>query len=206
MPQQGTIIEAAFGKQPLQHYGMAEAIANISQCEAGSLHVDEDFAAVEFLQSGVGGPWRIVGTNFSNLATPLLRYEVGDHAELSNRVCPCGRPGRIVASLDGRKDDYVISRNGAKIGRLAHLFEALVNVREAQIRQSYPGEIKVLVVKTPAYGDRDEDSLRRELAYRLGADMKVVVSYVEKLERTTRGKLRFVVSEIPAGTNPVLPL
>ncbi|MEP9373751.1 hypothetical protein [Mesorhizobium sp. KR1-2] len=201
MPHQTAIMERAFGKRPIQHYGMAEAIANISQCEAGSLHVDEDFAAVEFLESEVDGPWRIVGTNFSNQATPLLRYEVGDHAELSNQVCLCGRPGRIVASIDGRKDDYLITRNGAKIGRLAHLFGALVNVREAQIRQSCPGEIEVFVVKSTAYDDRDEDSLRRELAHRLGADMNVIVSYVEKLERTKHGKLRFVVSEIPAGAN-----
>lgn len=201
MPHQAAVIEAAFGCKPLQHYGMAEAVANISQCEAGALHVDEDFAAVELLRTEPDGPCRIVGTNFSNPATPLLRYEVGDHAEPSDHICPCGRPGRIVMSLDGRREDYIVTASGARLGRLDHIFKDLVNIREAQIRQSRPGEIGVLIVKAPAYDDRDEAELRREIASRLGADMGVTVSYVEKLERTRTGKLRFVVSDLPAGAN-----
>src|SRR5690606_31414959 len=118
-------------------------------------------AATEFLRSKEGDPWRIVGTNFSNLATPLLRYEVGDHVEFSDATCSCGRSGRIVASLDGRQDDYVVTRSGARVGRLAHLFDALINAREAQIRQFHPGEIVVSVVKASAYGSRDEAELRR---------------------------------------------
>jgi phenylacetate-CoA ligase len=201
LPHQVTIIKAAFGREPIQHYGMAEAVANISQCEAGKLHVDEDFAAVEFLPSGIEGTCRIVGTNFSNPATPLLRYEVGDHAQISGKPCPCGRASRILTALDGRQEDYVLTRSGARVGRLDHIFKDLVNVREAQIRQFRPSEIRVSIVKSPAYNDRDETALRREFESRLGADMEVNVSYVEKLERTKQGKLRFVVSEIPAGAN-----
>src|SRR5713226_8555934 len=49
MPQQASLIERAFGVKPRQHYGMTEAVVNISECERGALHVDEDFAGVEFL-------------------------------------------------------------------------------------------------------------------------------------------------------------
>ena len=52
-------ITRAFGVRPRQHYGMAEAIANISECGRGALHVDEDFAAVEFLPNpdGISHEW-----------------------------------------------------------------------------------------------------------------------------------------------------
>ncbi|WCP16212.1 hypothetical protein sphantq_04708 (plasmid) [Sphingobium sp. AntQ-1] len=199
LPHQVALIEAAFGRAPLQHYGMAEAIANISQCELGRLHVDEDFAAVEFLETGQEDIYRIVGTNMSNLATPLLRYEVGDQAELSLQSCLCGRPGRIVKTIDGRKDDYVITATGAKVGRLGNVFKDLEGVREAQIRQSKPGEVTVLIVKSARYHDGDEAEMRRQFASRLGSSMKVNVAYVQAIERTKRGKLRFVVNDIPAG-------
>src|SRR5581483_6833240 len=112
LPGQAAAIEAAFGVPPRQHYGMAEAVANISECPAGGLHVDEDFAAVEFV-GRPDGTSAIIGTNFTNAATPLIRYEVGDTATPSDRSCPCGRPGRLVAALDGRREDYVVLPNGA---------------------------------------------------------------------------------------------
>ena len=93
---------------PLQHYGMAEAVANISECEHDQLHVDEDCAAVEFIPNSDGPGYKIIGTNFTNLATPLLRYDVQDLVTLTNVTCSCGRPGRVVASVDGRAEDYII--------------------------------------------------------------------------------------------------
>jgi len=36
LPQQADLIEQAFGARPRQHYGMAEAIANSSECERGA--------------------------------------------------------------------------------------------------------------------------------------------------------------------------
>ena len=77
LPQQAKVIEEAFGVRPLQHYGMTEAVANVSECPNGRLHVDEDFSVVEFVPAD-NGAFRILGTNFTNPAFPLLRYDVGD--------------------------------------------------------------------------------------------------------------------------------
>ena len=121
LAQQAALIRQAFGVKPRQHYGMSEAVANFSECEQGRLHVDEDFAAVEFLPNPAGG-YKIIGTNLSNLATPLIRYEVGDVASLADAPCDCGRPGRVVAAVDGRKEDYVVLKNGSRLGRMDHIF------------------------------------------------------------------------------------
>ena len=75
LPHQAAMIERAFGVKPIQHYGLAEGVANVSECELGSLHVDEDFAAVEFLPLEQTALYRIVGTDFSNPAMPLIRYD-----------------------------------------------------------------------------------------------------------------------------------
>ena len=197
LPQQAQLIEKAFGVRPRQHYGMAEAVANISECEQGNLHVDEDFAAVEFLPNPSGDGCRVIGTNFTNPAVPLVRYDVQDLVSPKDETCSCGRPGRLVERVDGRLEDYVILKNEARIGRLDHIFKDLVNIREAQILQRRRGELIVRIVRGDRYGEADERSLREELWKRLGNEADVRFDYVEKLERSRSGKLRFVISELP---------
>jgi phenylacetate-CoA ligase len=194
LPQQSEIIRRAFGVRPIQHYGMAEAVANVSQCTQGNLHVDEDFAAVEFLEDA--GAQKVIGTNLSNYATPLLRYDAQDMARLSERRCDCGLPGRIVESIDGRQEDYIVLKNGARIGRLDHIFKDMVRVREAQIVQKEPGRISLRVVRGTGYSEADEQQLRREFAQRLGTGAEMDLEYVDQLARSRSGKLRFVISEM----------
>ncbi len=113
MPQQVEVMERAFGVRPIQHYGMAEAVANISECPRGSLHVDEDFACVEFV--GEDSQPHVIGTNLSNYATPLLRYDAQDMVCVGDRRCDCGLPGRVLESIDGRQEDYVVLKNGGRV-------------------------------------------------------------------------------------------
>lgn len=193
------IIEQAFGVRPLQHYGMSEAVANISECENGQLHVDEDFSAVEFVLNDDGQGYKVVGSNFTNLATPLLRYDVQDVVTLSENACPCGRPGRVVSGIDGRQEDYVILKNGTRLGRMDHVFKDMINIREAQIYQKFPGKIIIRAVRGDSYADADEKMLLSEFRKRVGTDADISIDYVEALERSRTGKLRFVISEVPEG-------
>jgi len=196
LPHQIDVISRAFGARPVQHYGMAEAVANISECDRGRLHVDEDFAAVELVEREQGGH-SIVGTNFTNPLFPLLRYEVEDIVTLEpDSSCTCGRPGRLVERIDGRLEDYVVLKDGTRIGRMDHVFKDMVNVREAQIRQTRPGAITICVVRMPAYSNADDEAILRETKKRLGDRTELRLQYVEQLERSPIGKLRFVVSEI----------
>ena len=197
MPQQAQLMADAFGVRPVQHYGSAEAAANISECELGALHVDEDFSCVEFMPTDAAGQYRIVGTSFVNLATVFVRYETQDLASVAiGASCACGRRGRVVETVDGRLEDYVILANGARIGRMDHVFKDMVNVREAQIRQRRPGALTVLVVPRSSYGAKDEHDLIREMRKRVGDETVVEIEYVSALQRSPVGKLRFVVSEM----------
>lgn len=196
LPQQRLLISRAFGVNPRQHYGMAEAVANFSECQLGRLHIDEDFAAVEFIPIPNTDSHRIIGTNFSNPATPLIRYEVGDTATLDADPCPCGRPGRIVLAVDGRMEDYVLLADGTRVGRLDHAFKDLVNIEEAQIHQREAGEVTLRIVRGANYTKADEELATSEVKQRLGKDMRVLIEYVDSVERSHTGKLRFVISEL----------
>lgn len=100
------------GMRASDHYGMAEAVANMSQCPEGRLHVDEDFAHVEFLPYHDDSPdteplYRVVGTSFTNPAHAFVRYDTGDLVSGLEDECDCGRPGRTVSRLDGRTASYL---------------------------------------------------------------------------------------------------
>jgi phenylacetate-CoA ligase len=199
---QADAIERAFGVRPRQHYGMAEAAANASECPSGRLHVDEDFAFVEFVPREHRAGYRIVGTNFTNTAFPLVRYDVGDIAYVSGQSCDCGRPGRIIDRIEGRREDYVLLPDGALIGRLDHIFKDQVRVREAQIHQPERRRVVMRVVRRDDFTVDDEASLMREARRRLGDEIEIEIDYRDGLPRTASGKLRFVVSDVAAAAHP----
>lgn len=184
-------IKRAFNVTPFQHYGLSEGIANFSQDKNRDIFIDEDFAAVEFINERDDGGCEVIGSTLSNYAMPLLRYQTGDIACMK-----ITSNGRLVTTLDGRSEDYVTLPNGAKIGRLDHMFKDMINIKEAQIVQKKREEVILRVVKNPAYTNDDERMLYKETCQRLSG-IDIVIEYVDLISRSSTGKLRFVVSELP---------
>ncbi len=210
LESQVAIIEQAFGVRPIQHYGMSEGVGNISQDPSGQLVVDEDFAALEFVPQPhlTGGMVSLVGTNLSNPALPLVRYQVGDIATLSesstsappklpgSNIASSSLAGRTVAQIDGRLEDCLVLKNGSRLGRMDHVFKDLTKIKEAQIYQEVPGEFLIRLVKAEGYTPHDEQQLTAEMRQRVGTDTSFRIEYHDQLERTATGKLRFVISRI----------
>lgn len=192
---QKNIITKAFGVEPRQHYGLAEGVANISEDTDGQMYVDEDFAAVEFVDFENEGS-HIIGTTLSNYAMPLLRYDTKDIVRYENK-CIDNIRGREVIAIDGRREDYITLRDGTKIGRLAHVFADVTAVKEAQVYQRIPGEIIVKIVKSTNYTDRDEKVILSNLRERLGTCTNIIIEYKTEISKgSSGGKLRFVISEV----------
>jgi len=189
---QANLIKTAFGVAPKQLYGTTEATAGAFECEFGNLHVDEEFTAMEFIPIG-SNQYKIIGTNFSNNAMPLLRYDNNDIAKITKEKCVCGRQSRIIDDIDGREEDYVVLPDGTKIGRLDHIFKDMVEIREAQILQQNE-QIKFLVSKTKKYSKKHEQMLKARINKYLGK-IEYSIIYKNKIARTKNGKLRFVIRE-----------
>src|SRR4029077_100020 len=125
----------------------------------------------------------------------------GDIAELPELAipCRCGRAGRVVKSIDGRIEDYVITADGTKIGRLDHIFKDMINIKEAQVAQDCVDTVVFRIVRGARYSERDERLLLQEARQRLGSAIDIQLAYVDSLSRTETHKLRFVVSTLPQG-------
>jgi len=190
-------IEKVFNCTVRQLYGLVEGVANIFECEFGTLHIDETYSYVELISTD-SDEYKIVGTSYFNKAFPLVRYDTGDRVKLYENgfQCSCGRKSRVVKEILGRNEDYIVLSNGTKIGRLSPLFKSMVNIKEAQVYQEKPGEATFNIVKDCKYVYADEVELINQIHEKLGQDFIYDIIYLEKISRTKNGKLKFVVNKL----------
>ena len=82
-------------------------------------HVQSESALVEILDRhgaacGPGTWGRVVVTPLHNFAMPLIRYDIGDFAEVGN-PCPCGRGLPVIQCILGRARNMLVLPSGERI-------------------------------------------------------------------------------------------
>ena len=199
------IVETALGCRVFDHYGAAEMAALVTQCEAGTYHVNPEFGIVEVLRDGrparPGEVGEIVATGFVNPVMPLIRYATGDLAELGAGRCACGRAFPSLARLEGRTDDVLVTPEGRWIGRLDPIFKGVSSLHETQIVQDRTDHVRVDVVPVAAFTDGERDALVHALRQRLGPSMQIDVVQVGRIPRTAAGKFPAVVNLVRHATS-----
>ena len=191
--------EAAFGCRIFDHYGSAEMVALVNQCEHGHYHAHPEYGFVEVLvgdrpaQPGETG--ELVSTGFINPVMPLVRWRMGDLATAGDTGCACGRTSPTIREIVGRQDDVIITPSGRRVGRLDPIFKAVAAIHEARIVQDRADHVRVELVPRGEIPAAECDALRDELRRRIGGDMQITIVEVPGLQRTAGGKLRTVVNE-----------
>jgi phenylacetate-CoA ligase len=135
---------------------------------------------------------------------PLIRYRLGDRGNLSETtsICKCGRALPLIASISGRVDDVLYTKDGRRIGRLDPVFKADLPIQEAQIVQDTLSNIRVRYV--PAYNCSPdvEQSLAARLRDRMGP-VDVTFERLMRIPRDASGKFRPVICAIPKDARPL---
>jgi len=191
-------IEQAFGCRVFDHYGAAEMAALVTQCELGTYHINPEFGIVEVLRDGrpacPGELGEIVATGFVNPVMPLIRYATGDLAVPGAGRCACGRAFPSLASIEGRRDDVLVTPEGRRIGRLDPIFKGVSSLHETRIVQDQADHVRVEVVPLASFTLRQESALLHALRDRLGPSMRIDVVRVRHIPRTAAGKFAAVVN------------
>jgi phenylacetate-CoA ligase len=195
-------IESVFKCKVREFYGQVEGVANMFECEEGTLHIDESYSYVELLPLN-NEEYKIIGTSYHNKAFSLVRYDTGDTCILypGEYICKCGRKSRVVKEILGRDDDYLLLTNGTKIGRISSIFKSMLGVKEAQIMQDKVGYAEFRIVKDSAYTLKDENRLKDQIKERLGSDFNFKIIYLNEIKRTKSGKLKFVINKVDTNEN-----
>ena len=202
-PHQREAIAAAFGCPVRETYGMAEIVTAASECQAGRMHEWPEVGIVECMPAdGALGEDASIGdlvcTGLLNDDMPLVRYRVGDRAawDSDSSPCECGRTLPRIARLEGRADDTLFTRDGRAVGRLDPVFKSRAPVREAQIVQETLDRVRVRLVPADGYTSADGAAIASRIRERLG-DIDVTIDEVAAIPRTSNGKLRAVVCQLP---------
>jgi phenylacetate-CoA ligase len=184
-------------------YGHSEFAVSVLTCPEGRYHVDTEFCAVEIDAQEETEEWvrgEILATGFANRAMPFLRYRTGDVATLWKRAgCPCGRSRPVVERIDGRVEDYVVTPDGRRIGRMDHVFKDALEVKEAQIVQPAIDRLVIRLVPRPGFDATARRALEQALRERLGGAIALEFEITESIPRLPNGKFRAVVSELAPG-------
>lgn len=111
-------------------------------------HVQSESVLVEVLdEAGLpvrpGEIGRVVLTSLHNFAMPLIRYAIGDYAEVGG-PCPCGRGLPVLTRILGRRRNQVTLPDGRRAWPdVGALWAAIPEVDRIQVVQRGPEEVEV---------------------------------------------------------------
>lgn len=195
-------IRRGWGCEARETYGMAEIVTAASECPAGSLHLWPEIGLTEIFRDDEDAPrepgdsGRLICTSLLNRGMPLIRYAVGDRARLEDpeKRCECGRGLPIIASIEGRSNDMLKTRDGRSVYWVNPVFYGL-DLIEAQIVQESLDLVRILYVPSTGLSAHAESIMRERLISRMG-EIEVVFERVESIPRSAGGKFRPVVCNI----------
>ena len=172
-----------------------------------------DGVVMEFLKDGepvaLGERGEIACTSLVNYAMPFIRYLVDDQGVSMNEKCSCGRSLPLMKMLEGRKDDFLTSLDGRIISPrvFTHYtygwpFGDLLEIRQFKVVQERRDKlvIKLVGARSPS-DDKAQEYARKEIEKVFGEGIQVEFELVEKIDRDHGGKLRKIVSYVPAKWN-----
>lgn len=166
-------------------------------------HVQAESLLVEVLDHAgrpcpPGTTGRVVITDLHNFATPLIRYEIGDYAEVGG-TCPCGRGLPVLTRILGRVRNMATLPSGDVFYPLAFWSPEILRiapVRQIQLIQKTVHDIDVKLVMTQQPEVEVEERLRAYMIERLRHPYNLRLVFVDEIPRPPSGKFEDFVSEI----------
>lgn len=133
--------------------------------------VDEDGRPCREGETG-----RVLVTDIHNHATPVIRYQIGDHAEVGP-PCPCGRGLPTLRRILGRERNMIVKPDGTRHWPLTGYkrFRDIAPVSQYQFIQHAPDRIEVrLVTERPLVAAEEmglKDAICAKLQYPFTLDL-----------------------------------
>jgi phenylacetate-CoA ligase len=205
------LAQRAWQVPPFDVYAATETGGIAAECEQHTgMHLFEDLVLAEVVDadgrpvpSGITGDRLLVTVLFSR-TLPLIRYELTDRVRLATKACPCGRPFRLLAAVEGRTDDLLRlpGRDGTRRPVHPVVFHRALELVDAagwQVRQDQD-QLTVLVASPgPTF---NAPSVQQAVAAGLEdaqvAPLAIRVVVVDAIPTGAAGKRPLIVA-LPAG-------
>ena len=166
-------------------------------------HVQSETVLVEILDEqgapcAAGQVGRVVVTPLHNFAMPLLRYDIGDYAEVG-LPCDCGRTLPVLSRIVGRASNrVVVLPTGER--RYAYFGTAKIGEMRAivlfQLVQKQVDRFELHVVARRELTDDEAAFVRELIRSNLGYPFQVDIVYVDAIPSAASGKFEDFRSEV----------
>lgn len=195
-------------------YGSTEAGYVFMECEQGRLHQNSAFCRVDlaplegFEQQGNN---RILVTTFGNRWFPLLRFEIGDLAQVSPDPCPCGRSfGLTLSWIEGRLLSLFLAAGNRLVThrQLDQAMAVVEGIDEYRLDQESPACVRLRLITS---GNRPSQSVLQDaqeaIHALLGGGIEVTAEAVCLLLPEASGKFLLARRHFPLdiGGSPAKP-
>ena len=196
---QRILIEKQLGTEIYDNFGMTEQTIYLQEAFNHQGYYElPGYSINEYLEDGE------ICTSLTNEAFPLIRYRSNDIIELAE--LDAEHPQIMVKSVEGRKEDFLLCKDGGRIQRLDFIFKGVNHVRYGQLVQEKNGFLNVNIVPDFGFSKLDEKSIENNVIERIGKDnidFKINQIRESDLVYTKRGKFKFLIhlSSIVGGGN-----
>jgi phenylacetate-CoA ligase len=188
---------------PLVDTYSAQEVGYIAlQCPAHAhYHVQAERLIVEILDDAdrpcaPGAIGRVVVTDLHNFATPIIRYDLGDYAEVGG-ACPCGRGLPVLTRILGRRRGMLTYPDGRTAWPVfTAACRRAARYREIQLVQDSVTALRLRVVPDGPLDAAERAALADALRACLDHPFAVEIEVVTSLGRTAAGKLEEFVSRL----------
>lgn len=167
-------------------------------------HLMAENALIEIIDDAgepceAGETGRVIVTPLRNFAMPLLRYEIGDYAEVG-APCDCGRALPVVKRILGRQRNMLVTPDGAKYFPFfgANRFAEIAPVVQHRFIQTAPDRLEAQFVAKRAITPEEQEALRTRILRRMPYDFTINFKFVDAIPRSAGGKYEEFRCEIAA--------
>jgi phenylacetate-CoA ligase len=138
-----------------------------------------------------------VVTALHNFATPLIRYEIGDYAEVGE-ACACGRGLPVLKRIVGRQRNFLVLPTGEKLFPEARmiLMDLAPEIRQFQLLQKTLENIEIKLAVTAPISNSRESKIAHDLNAKFGSRFDYQFIYVDDIPRSANGKFEEFKSEV----------
>jgi phenylacetate-CoA ligase len=203
-PEARRLCREAFNAPVTDLYSSNEVGYIALQCpDSECYHVQSEALLVEVLddrgrpcaQGEVGG---VVVTDLHNFATPLIRYEIGDYAEVGG-PCSCGRGLPVLSNIAGRVRNMLVTAEGKRYWPLlgSPKYFEIATILQHQLAQLGFDRLELRLVTAARLTAAQEDRLRALVLSGLPAGMRLELRYCDRIPRGAGGKFEDFVRELP---------
>jgi phenylacetate-CoA ligase len=206
-PRHRELFREAWGMEVHDIYSSEEMGFMAVQCPtAEHYHVQSEHIILEVLDDNglpckPGEIGRVVLTTLNNFAKPLIRYVIGDYAEVGS-ACACGRGLPVINRIIGRVRNMFVRPDGQVFWPVmpnpgSEFSAQMPAVRQYQYVQKSPEWIEIrIAIENPPCSPKLEAALVDAMQKEYGYPFRITFAYMKSIPSRGREKYEEFLNEI----------